>query len=120
MAYKNRDKYLASQKKYNEAHREERRLLSKKWKMDNPEKVKAHNKKYSHGSGKKYSDLSLEQKKKVIARHHLQGSVRAGRIKKQPCFCGELKVQAHHNDYPKTLQVVWLCRKHHEELHHNN
>lgn len=45
-------------------------------------------------------------------------AVRAGRLVKEPClFCSEVKVQAHHRDYSKPLDVVWLCTKCHRRLH---
>ncbi len=45
-------------------------------------------------------------------------AIRWGRMKKLPCQkCGETKVQAHHPDYSKPLEVLWLCIKHHMELH---
>lgn len=31
--------------------------------------------------------------------------------------CDNPKVQAHHNDYSKPLDVVWVCRRHHGILH---
>jgi hypothetical protein len=36
-----------------------------------------------------------------------------------PCsICGEQKtIHAHHDDYTKPLDVIWLCRKHHQERH---
>lgn len=41
-----------------------------------------------------------------------------GTLKKQPCeVCGEMKVDAHHDDYSKPLSVRWLCRKHHLAHH---
>jgi len=47
--------------------------------------------------------------------------MRNGRLPKQPCkVCGEVKTQAHHEDYSKPLEVVWLCaachKKRHQEL----
>lgn len=41
--------------------------------------------------------------------------LRAGRIIKQPCFCGKIKSEAHHEDYSKPLEIIWLCKKHHIE-----
>jgi len=28
--------------------------------------------------------------------------------------------QRHHPDYSKPTEIVWLCRKHHEQLHHKD
>ena len=37
----------------------------------------------------------------------------------KPCeICGKEKVDAHHDDYAKPLEVRWLCRFHHNK-HHN-
>ncbi len=41
-------------------------------------------------------------------------AIRDGRLEKKPCeFCGEIKVEAHHHDYSRPLDVVWLCKAHH-------
>jgi hypothetical protein len=46
-------------------------------------------------------------------------AVKTGKLIKTPCqVCGELKVEGHHPDYSRPLDVVWLCRKHHNEIHH--
>lgn len=46
------------------------------------------------------------------------GALRRGRLTQQPCeVCGGPKAQMHHDDYLKPLEVRWLCRKHHSELH---
>ena len=44
-------------------------------------------------------------------------AIRDGRLKKQPCWvCGESAV-AHHPDYDRPLDVVWLCQPHHKQAH---
>lgn len=48
-------------------------------------------------------------------------AIRSGRLVRQPCVdCGAEKVQAHHHngyDPEHELDVVWLCRPHHQERH---
>lgn len=47
-------------------------------------------------------------------------AIRRGELKRLPCEkCGE-KAQAHHPDYNKPLDVMWLCAEHHREWHKNN
>lgn len=37
-----------------------------------------------------------------------------GKLIQRPCYlCGNEKSEAHHPDYDKPLEVVWVCRKHH-------
>jgi len=47
---------------------------------------------------------------------------RKGTIKKLSCEkCGtDQLVEAHHPDYSKPLEVIWLCSLHHKEWHRNN
>jgi ribosomal protein S27AE len=52
------------------------------------------------------------------ARNKVANEIRSGRLVKQPCSkCGEIKVEAHHKDYRKKLDVQWLCIRHHKEEH---
>ena len=54
----------------------------------------------------------------AIALNAVSDALRDGRIEKSPCaVCDETYVQAHHEDYSKPLDVVWLCRKHHLAIH---
>ena len=48
----------------------------------------------------------------------LRAAVAAGRVVKRPCeVCGNPKSEAHHDDYSKPLDVMWVCRKHHADIH---
>lgn len=54
---------------------------------------------------------------KIKSRRKVFVAVRNGSLKKKPCeVCGINKVDAHHDDYSKPLDVRWLCKKHHSEL----
>jgi len=44
-------------------------------------------------------------------------AVRDGRVIKFPCFICGSKAHAHHPDYDRPLDVIWLCPKHHKEAH---
>lgn len=52
---------------------------------------------------------------KVKARRDVHNAVRDGRLIKLPCeMCGETKVEGHHPDHSKPLEVQWLCHTHHK------
>ena len=52
------------------------------------------------------------------ARAALNNAIRRKLITRKPCEkCGDQKTQGHHPDHSKPLSVVWLCKKHHDELH---
>jgi hypothetical protein len=54
---------------------------------------------------------------KYKARMILGNAVRDGRLIKYPCcVCGNIKSTAHHEDYSKPLEVVWVCLLHHKQL----
>ena len=55
-------------------------------------------------------------RRRAMARvHH---AIQRGWLETQPCEkCGDVNAQAHHEDYSKPLEVVWLCSKHHAERH---
>lgn len=45
-------------------------------------------------------------------------AVRDGALLRGACeVCGDVEVEAHHDDYAKPLEVRWLCVKHHKEWH---
>jgi len=61
---------------------------------------------------KRYAAKYPERQAATVA---VNNAVRDGRLIKQPCeVWGEIKVEAHHDDYTKPLEVRWLCNKHHK------
>lgn len=59
-----------------------------------------------------------EARLKANARSYLHTYIRRGKIIKGPCAdCGSENAEAHHSDYSKPLDVVWLCRKCHMARH---
>ena len=52
------------------------------------------------------------------AHNAVQKAKYAGKLQKQPCeICGAPYVHAHHGDYSKPLDVIWLCPMHHRWIH---
>ena len=71
--------------------------------------AESHNK-----ANQRYLEAYPERNKARIA---VNNAVRDGRLMRQPCFiCGE-KAEAHHPDYSRPLDVVWLCDSHHKQTH---
>lgn len=57
------------------------------------------------------------QPKRRAAQVAVGNALRDGRLQKLPCFiCGD-SAQAHHPDYDRPLDVVWLCDLHHKQAH---
>ena len=80
-----------------ERQRAYRRKSSTTWRRANPEKIRAQNTLYD--------------------------AVKQGKLKR-PKFCqlclGPCKAQAHHEDYTKRLEVVWLCAFCHKHIHQSS
>lgn len=67
----------------------------------------------SNGEG-----FPLEPILKSMARQDVRAAIRDGLLEKKPCaICGCAGAEAHHEDYDKPLDVIWLCRSHHLEAH---
>lgn len=64
---------------------------------------------------------SNEHPDRIAASRALNNAVRDGRVSPWPICampgCERTRVDAHHPDYSRPLDVVWLCTRHHHALH---
>lgn len=97
----------------------------KQWYASNPEKAAARRAK-DKAYQKKYNKLWTLANKDILsaktrlqrlagglklrARDAVHKALISGRLTRLPCErCGEAKTEAHHPDYTKRLEVIWLC-----------
>jgi hypothetical protein len=83
--------------------------------------------KYRGRHGQKQHKVSrmawaLRNKHKVSAQRVARYAVQRGRIARgtlcERCGCAPKKLQMHHHDYTKPLDVLWLCTACHGKAHH--
>lgn len=59
-----------------------------------------------------------EDLRRQVAHSSVARAIRRGELVRQPCCrCGAEKTVAHHEDYDKPLEVVWLCQACHKQRH---
>ena len=59
-----------------------------------------------------------EDRRRSYAHNMVARAIRSGSLLRQPCVrCGETKSLAHHEDYDKPLEVIWLCQPCHKQRH---
>jgi hypothetical protein len=87
----------------------EHRIARHKAYMATPQGKEAHKR-----ATEKWKDANKVRRAAQII---LGNALKYKTITRQPCWvCGE-KAEAHHPDYSRPLDVVWLCKKHHKEVH---
>lgn len=95
-----------------------------KHRSDNLEKIRAYDRergKLAHRIKQRIEVTRAwraEDKRRQKAHSAVSAAIRNGRIQRQPCIrCGEVKSLAHHEDYDKPLEVMWLCQPCHKQRH---
>lgn len=54
---------------------------------------------------------------KIKARNAVNSALQTGKLKRLACeVCGVERVEAHHADYTRPLDVRWLCSTHHPRV----
>ena len=73
---------------------------------------------YKKSHAKANARFKKNYPQKINAHARVRSAILAGKLTKCPCeICGNNIVQAHHEDYSKPLEVIWLCSKHHAWIH---
>jgi hypothetical protein len=92
--------------------------------MENPDRMKEINMRTYNNHKEKYKALVAEYRlrypEKERAHNILKNAIRSGKIiKPKKCeICDRTtKVQGHHEDYDKPLEVVWMCGSCHSLYH---
>jgi len=70
----------------------------------------------SHAQKRRDYYNKFPEKKK--AHRAVSYALESGKLKRLSCeVCGKEKAHAHHENYSKPLDVIWLCSVHHSEIH---
>ena len=109
--------YVKKRKKVPAAYRrEEKRNWMRQWREKNPETNRENNAKWRAENKDKISLMKREYKQKnrerILARKKTYRAIKSGEIKRpNACsMCGKPgKIEAHHEDYSKQLNITWLC-----------
>ena len=95
-----------------------------KHRANNLEKVQAYDRKRGSLPHRKAARLAYGRIYSIVkpgqkaANSAVANALRVGRIKREPCNkCGDVKSEAHHTNYNRPLDVVWLCTKCHHAEH---
>jgi ribosomal protein S27AE len=87
-----------------------------------------HIREYDRNRGKNIERIKLsaevtrawraEDSRRHAAHNKVARAIKSGELVRQPCVrCGETKSLAHHEDYDKPLDVMWLCQPCHKQRH---
>ncbi len=67
---------------------------------------------------RKTHPLKALQRLKMNCRSYTSAYIKRGIIKKEPCeVCGSLESHPHHRNYFNPLDIAWLCKNDHKDIH---
>jgi hypothetical protein len=114
---------IVDREKYNAYMREYRQLNLKKIRTYRKNKNKQYRKQSSYAYDRSYNRTWKDNHPIKRKAHTLiERQIRSGKLQRRACeatsiTCSNAKTIAHHNNYRKPLEVIFLCRSHHARLH---
>lgn len=102
-----------------------RRRYQREHRNNNIERFRAYDReRHQRPERKAYSsrhaqEFAKNNPEKRAAEHKVMRAINRGDLIRQPCeVCGSTQfIHAHHEDYAKPLDVMWLCAAHHRQRH---
>lgn len=95
-------------------------VVARKKAYEASDKAKARRKAYDSSESRRTASMRAREKfpERNAARTAVARALKLKQLTRLPCFiCGNANTQGHHPDYAAPLDVVWLCKKHHDEIH---
>ena len=114
----NKDKIARQQKEWRESEygQKNRKEYNKQYWLKNKQKESQRLKKYNQTESGRESYKIRNRRARIKFPDKIKARNAAQKITLEPCKypdCNVLRVDKHHWDYLKPLEVVMLCRKHH-------
>lgn len=125
---KNKDKITARLRKERMENGDEVRRKDREYWAKNKDKKREKDARYKNLHREDINSRSRKRwrenenfRRKHSIRTRVNSLLQKGKIKRMPCeVCGAEKTEAHHCDYNKPLEIMWLCAEHHREWHKHN
>lgn len=100
------------------------KVCNKKDVTENRNKKIEYYREYDRNRGSRQDKYYLREYRrknpeKFAAHQLVRYAIKNGKLAKKPCeVCGaENRLEAHHEDYTRPLDVIWLCSEHHKWIH---
>lgn len=88
------------------------------------EKIRAYDRERGKNSDRLKAKTAINKawrdsdKRRMAAHNAVSRAVKSGTLLRMPCTrCGNPNSVAHHEDYDKQLEVIWLCQPCHKQRH---
>ena len=123
---RNREAQRERERRYVERNPERRAEIGRAYRERHPERARETKQAYYERNREaivaKRHDYGERWPEKDYARSVVNNAITAGKMSRGACEVGVDcygRIEAHHDDYDRPLDIRWLCQRHHE-LHHRS